>query len=167
MLGVERPRSAPVEDQIGVRKDPSWRHVITAPARLAGRNVAAAEVLPRSVGARQHEAQLLHVGIAIDDDEDLRPVDVLIADGDRGPRQRNPRLPLGEVSTIAATSRVSAARKRAASPSTSTDGDCGSALVIATLVGSSLAAPRRGAGAWTQPATIRSTPVIATNLRIG
>jgi hypothetical protein len=67
----------PVEYQIRVQEHAGGRQVVVAPAGLSGGYLRPAKAAPCPVRSRQHEAYLLDIRIAVDNDEQLRPVDRL------------------------------------------------------------------------------------------
>ena len=75
MVFVEGAEGAVVEDAISVQEYPDRRDEIAASSGLAGRYLAASYHLPGGIGAREDDAQLLHCGIAIGYDKQLRPID--------------------------------------------------------------------------------------------
>src|ERR1700730_8922373 len=85
VLSIECALGAPVEDQIGVQEHAGGREVMVAPPRLAGGYSRAAQALPFPIRSRQHNTQLLDIRVAVDDYQQLSPVDRL-----RVRRQRQP-----------------------------------------------------------------------------
>src|SRR6516225_7689312 len=90
MLFIECALGAPVEDRIRVEKDPGRREVVIEPARLAGGYFCTAEAFPKYIQPRQHDPHLLDIRIAVDNDQQLRPVDPLAASRDCSLRPGNP-----------------------------------------------------------------------------
>ena len=67
-----------------MQKHPDRGKEVIIAALLTGRYFRAAEIVPLPLRARQNEPQLLHPRVAVDDDEDLRPVYRQAACGDSG-----------------------------------------------------------------------------------
>ena len=80
----------PVEYQIRVQEHAGGRQVVVAPAGLSGGYLRPAKAAPCPVRSRQHEAYLLDIRIAVDNDEQLRPVDRLGTSGNWSLRPGHP-----------------------------------------------------------------------------
>ena len=75
---VEGALGAVVEDRVGVQEHADRGDVGSVPSSgLPGRDAAASDDLPRLVRLGHDDAQLLDARIAIDDDQQLRPIDAL------------------------------------------------------------------------------------------
>src|SRR5439155_24887201 len=86
-MRVEGALGTPVEDRIAVAEHSGRSEEMITPARLPGRDLAAAEIVPLSLRLRQNEAHLLDLWAAVDNDQELRPVNREAApiDGSLGP----------------------------------------------------------------------------------
>src|SRR4029077_13664294 len=80
---VERALGAPVEDGIVVQKHSHGGQEVVIAAHLAGRYLDPAEIVPFALRLRQDQAHLLDSRVAVDDHQDLRPIDRVPARGDR------------------------------------------------------------------------------------
>ena len=90
MLGVECALGPPVEDSIRLREHARGCQVVIAPAHLAGGHSRTAEAGPCPIRTRQHYPHLPDSRVAVDDDEQLGPVDRPGASGNRSLRPRDP-----------------------------------------------------------------------------
>jgi hypothetical protein len=92
VMRVESAFGSPVEDRIGVQKHPARGKEVIIAAHLTGRYHRAAEVVPLPLHARQNEPPLLHPRVAVDDDEEPRPVCRQATCGDNGGGPGDPFL---------------------------------------------------------------------------
>src|SRR5208283_5698443 len=91
-LMIRRPPRSTLFPYTTLFRSPGGRHIVVEAAGLSGRDMRAAQHLPRAVaGTRQHQAHRLHGRTAVDDDDDLRPVDRrLLARRKRGLGEADP-----------------------------------------------------------------------------